>query len=212
MAINCHLSVLREQKCYVCIVSVSATSLVSKIFMVWEDRRLSLQGKRRCWGDWGWLQKQRKEGWSHEVDLLVWTIVVFWSHALCIHATISSRAPRQATSAGHIWLLQTSNDWGNFPCLWSPPSPDWINLLSSEGLEEHLLTSLGLPRIYGTKLQLVFKTTVIFYLLDALLFFPLQSFQYCPHGVSTTLSVVALFLSFMLDESWLRIHFLSLWV
>lgn len=26
LAINCHLSVLREQKCYVCIVSVSATS------------------------------------------------------------------------------------------------------------------------------------------------------------------------------------------
>lgn len=145
--------------------------------MVWEDRRLSLQGKRRCWGDWGWLQKQRKEGWSHEVDLLVWTIVVFWRHALCIHATISSRAPRQATSAGHIWLLQTSNDWGNFPCLWSPPSQDWINLLSSEGQEEHLLTSLGLSRIYGTKLQLVFKTTVIFYLLDASLFFPSSLFN-----------------------------------
>jgi len=59
-------------------------------------------------------------------------------------------------------------------------------------------------------LHLAFKTTVI---LPSrfLSLFPFQSSQYCLYGKSTVLSVVAPFISFVPDESWLRIHFLSFW-
>lgn len=69
-------------------------------------------------------------------------------------------APWQAASAGHICLLQISNAGG------VSPSHD-LHLLRidsvcvEEAEEEDLLTSSVFSRIYGTKLQLTFKTTAI---------------------------------------------------
>lgn len=66
--------------------------------------------------------------------------------------------------------------------------------------EEDLLTSFCLSRIYGTKLQLTFKITVI-YLLG-----PSPIFSILP-----TWSIHNPFLSNMLAKSWLRMRPLSIW-
>lgn len=115
--------------------------------------------------------------------------------SLCIHVIQG-----HYDSAGHIWLLQTSNGQGNFPFSASPLSQDWIN---QEGEEEDLLTSLVLSMIYGKKSQLAFKTTIILpSKLLSLFPFSLLNIAYIKYPKSFQL----LLLSFLLGESWLKIH------